>query len=99
MWCRRMNTEDSIWLIRLASGVVYGIITFILLYFMGPLQTSVVTWSLSPIVYYTTIIFVAVRYRPTKRIHLYLRGLLSFYTAWLSTVFILYDLIPVKPSP
>jgi len=94
-WCSVMNVEDRIWLTRLLTGVIYGFATYILVYFAGSFQASLITWSLSPIVYYITIIYVAVKYRPLKRMHLYLRGLLSFYTAWLATVFILYDVAPV----
>ncbi|ADV64516.1 hypothetical protein [Desulfurococcus mucosus] len=87
-----MDIEDKIWLSRLVTGIVYGVVTYILVLLMGPVEASAITWGLSPMVYYATVMYVAVKYRPVKRMHLYLRGLLSFYTAWLSTVFILYDL-------
>lgn len=91
-----MDVDDKIWASRLAAGVAYGVVVFILLYFMDPIRATAVAWSFSPMVYYATIVYVYLKYRPARKWHLYVTGLLEFYASWLATVFVLYDLL--KPG-
>ncbi|MEM1628114.1 MAG: hypothetical protein QXP02_03675 [Desulfurococcaceae archaeon] len=87
----QLDIEDRIILTRLLTGLIYGVSVFVLTYFLPPIIVSSIAWSGSILVYYATILYVLFRYRPTKRFHLYLRGLMTFYATWLITSYILYD--------
>lgn len=79
----KLTNEDKIVLFRFTIGVVYGVLVFVLSLFIDPLTLSPYIWGASVLVYYFTLIYVAYKYRPTSRFQLYIRGLATYYAAWL----------------
>lgn len=85
--------EDRVLLTRLFAGLAYGIVSVIIAYLQGPQRSSTITWSLSPMVYYLTIVYVVYKYRPRSRFIAYFKGLLTFYLAFLFSSIAIYDLL------
>lgn len=85
--------EDKVLLTRMFAGLAYGVISVIIAYLQGPQYSSTITWSLSPIVYYLTIVYVVYKFRPRSRFVAYFKGLLTFYLAFLFSSIAIYDLI------
>lgn len=87
-----LSTEDRIVLVRGIIGLVYGIAVFLASRFADHATLSIYAWSVSVLVYYMTIGYVAIRYKPTSKFQLYIRGLGTFYATWLLTSIILHEL-------
>lgn len=87
----KLNTEDRIVLLRGLAGLVYGTAIFIASMFVDHATLSIYAWSTSILAYYITIGLVAVKYKPTSRFQLYIRGLGTFYATWLLTSIILHE--------
>lgn len=83
--------EDRIVLLRFVVGVVFGLAVFIASYFVPPITLSQAAWSSSILVYYATVVYVELKYRPTSRFQKYIRGLATFYGAWLLVAILLYE--------
>lgn len=86
-----LTIEDRIVLHRLVVGIFFGAAVFAASFFVSPAVLSPLAWSTSVLVYYVTVIHVLVKYRPTSRFQIYIRGLATFYGAWLLTAIILYE--------
>lgn len=90
-----LDVEDRIVLLRLLTGLAYGVVVFAATLFVNPVAASPYVWATSVLVYYATVIYVALKYRVSSRFQLYLRGLATFYAAWLLTAMILHDIFRV----
>lgn len=88
---KNMTLEDKIVLHRLVVGVFFGAAVFVASFFVSPAALSPLAWSASVLVYYVTVIHVIVKYRPNSRFQIYIRGLATFYGAWLLTAMVLYE--------
>jgi hypothetical protein len=88
----KLSVEDRIVLFRFLVGVLYGLIVYLASLFTQPIKLTPIAWSASVMAYYTTVIYVAVKYKPTSKFQLYLRGLATFYATWILTVIILFEL-------
>ncbi|MEM0218599.1 MAG: hypothetical protein QW425_03630 [Desulfurococcaceae archaeon] len=86
-----LSVEDKIVMIRFTTGLVFGLSVFLLSFFVNPITLSTNSWLASVLVYYSTVIYVAVKYRPLSRFQLYFRGLGTFYATWLLTAILLHE--------
>lgn len=86
-----LTIEDRIVLTRFIVGLVFGVSVFIASFFVNPLVLSIHAWTASVIVYYITVIYIALKYRPTSKFQLYLRGFGTFYATWLLTAILLNE--------
>lgn len=88
---KNLSIEDRIVLHRLVVGIFFGVAVFATSFFVSPITLSPLSWSTSVLVYYVTAIHVIAKYRPTSRFQIYIRGLATFYGAWLLTAIALYE--------
>jgi len=88
---KNLTIEDRIVLHRLVVGIIFGAAVFAASFFVPPLTLSPLAWSTSVLVYYVTVVHIVVKYKPTSRFQTYLRGLATFYGAWLLTAIVLYE--------
>jgi len=88
----KMSLEDKIVFFRFLVGFIYGILVYIASLFTTPAKLTPIAWSISVMTYYITVIYVVIKYKPTSRFQIYLRGLGTFYATWILTVIILFEL-------
>ncbi|MEM4481781.1 MAG: hypothetical protein QXK88_00170 [Desulfurococcaceae archaeon] len=88
-----LSIEDRIVLFRLIVGVIFGLAVFILSFLVKPDTLSLGAFAGSILVYYLTTLYIVMKYRPSTRFQIYLRGLATFYSSWLLTAILLYELV------
>lgn len=93
LWKLKVNltSEDKVVLIRFTAGFLYGLVVFIASLFMNPVDLSPIAWATSVVVYYFTTLYVSLKYKPSSKVIIYLRGLATFYGTWLLTSILLNE--------
>ena len=89
----KMTLEDKIVFFRFLVGLVYGVAVYLASLLIHPARLTPYAWSTSVMVYYATVIYVALKYKPTSRFQLYLRGLATFYTTWILATIIVFEIV------
>lgn len=90
---RGLSKEDKIVLFRFTVGAVYGLVVLALSTIVDRVELSIYSWSVSVLIYYVTIAYIALKYKPDSRFQLYIRGLGTFYATWLLTSIVLYEVL------
>jgi len=92
-----LSAEDKIVLLRLVSGISYGLLVYLLglLRIVSLRSLNMFAWTGAAFLYGVTIILTHRFYKPFKAFNLYLRGLLTYYASWLLTTYVLNELIPI----
>ncbi len=87
--------DDEIVKLRAMLGLVFGIIAYILyrIGFILFIDVSATIWFIAGIVYVSSGFYVQSKYGARGVFQIYIRGIVTFYTIWLLTLFILYDLL------
>ncbi len=87
--------EDKIVKLRFILGIVYGFIAYILyrLNIVLFMDNSVTIWFLAGIFYIPSIYYVSAFYGVNKWFPLLMRGLLTYYLAWITIVLVLYGVL------
>ncbi len=89
------SLDDNIAKLRGILGIVYGIIAYIF-YRLGIvliIDCSATVWILAGIVYIASGFYVQKKYGVSDIWHVFLRGIVTYYGAWLVVFFMLYDLL------
>lgn len=89
----RLSTEDKIVLFRFAVGVFFGLVVLFLSLFLKPDVLTLIAFGTSVLVYFLTVLYVNMKYKPLSRFQIYLRGLATFYSAWLLTAILLHEVL------
>lgn len=78
---------------RFIAGFLYGLAVFTASFFIDRRELSVYAWSMSILAYYLTVAYVILKYNPTSKFLVYLRGLGTFYATWLLTSIIFHEVV------
>ncbi|WP_448577705.1 hypothetical protein [Thermosphaera sp.] len=89
--------EDKIVLLRFVAGISYGFLIYLLglLRIVSLNNLNTFAWTGAAVLYAVTIFLTYRFFKPSKAFNLYLRGLLTFYTSWLLTSYVLNDLYSI----
>lgn len=87
-----LTVEDKILITRALLGGAHGVVTALLSMLFDVEFANRLSWSLVPVIYYLSIIYVDAKYKPNSRYLTYLKGLLTFLASWIFTAVIVYEL-------
>lgn len=87
-----LTVEDKILITRALLGGVHGVVTAVVSMLFDLEFANRLSWSLAPVVYYFSIIYVDAKYKPNSRYLTYLKGLLTFLASWIAIAVMIYEL-------
>lgn|GEM_PF-1041649 len=90
-YAANFTVEDKVVLTRFTVGFLYGLTVFIASFYVNPVDLSPFAWAMSIMVYYFTTLYVSLKYKPSSKVIVYLRGLATFYGTWLLTAILLNE--------
>lgn len=93
---RPSKLDDKVVIIRAILGIIYGFVSYFLIYRFNlsllMLDLSSTIWVLAGTVYVLSAFYIQYWSRSRSLFLVFIRGLLTFYAAWLSLFLVLYDL-------
>lgn len=92
---RPTSIDDKIVFIRAVLGIVFGFIAYLLyrLDLVLFMDVSATIWISAGVLFIASIFYVQRKYMVERMFLLFLRGILTYYTIWITEFLVLYDLL------